>query len=283
MAGTSIGETLAQGGRDLSPVSETPARDAQVVLSQVMGRPREWLLAHPEAILSHPAQEQWEAALGRLGAGEPLPYVLGWAEFYGRRFAVTPDVLIPRPETEQLVAMALEVIDRTPRPRRVIDLGTGSGCVGITLALERPHAPVIASDVSPAALRLASDNSDRLGAKGRITFVMADLALGLSLDDAVIVANLPYVDSAEVAALHGEPRLALDGGADGTDVIQRLLAQLARCRPRRATALLEIGAGQGRRILELASAECHPARVWLKPDLAGRDRIVGIEFEAVPA
>ncbi len=278
MAGTSIGEALARGSRDLSLVSETSASDVRVLLAELMGSPREWPLAHPEAPLPREVTDQFDSALHRLIAGEPLPYVLGWWEFYGRRFHVTPDVLIPRPETERLIEMGLEAIDRQPHLRTVLDLGTGSGCVGVTLAMERPDARVLAADISLAALRVARENAMRLGAGHRVAFVEADLTTCMVFEDAVVLANLPYVASADVPALRCEPHLALDGGVGGTDVIRRLLLQLAHRRPERTTLLLEIGAGQGGAMMDLAVKLCRPDRVWLSADLAGLDRIIGLEF-----
>lgn len=278
MAGTSIGEALSQGSRVLYSVSETAGRDAQVLLAEMMGKPREWLLAHPEAAVPPEIEGQLMSALQRLTAGEPLAYVLGGWEFFGRRFLVSPDVLIPRPETELLVEKGLQAIDRHLHTRTVIDVGTGSGCVGVTLALERPRARVVATDISHAALQVARENATQLGAGDLVAFVMADLLAGMSLEDAVVLANLPYVASDEVSALHCEPRLAVDGGISGMGVIRRLLEHLAYRRPQRTTVLLEIGAGQGGAAIDLASTLCQPTRVWLESDLAGHDRILGLEF-----
>lgn len=281
MRGRPIGEVLAQASRQLSPVSETPARDVQVLLAEMMGRPREWILAHPEAPVPWNTETQLHGALRRLTAGEPLPYVLGWSEFFGRRFMLTPEVLIPRPETEMLVAAALEVLDRSPAPRLLVDVGTGSGCIGITLALERPQARVVAVDLSRAALQVARHNATRLGVGERIALLAADLTLGLTFHEAVVVANLPYVATREVAALRGEPRLALDGGSEGLDVIRRFLQQLQGSRPSRTTVLLEIGAGQGEAVRHLASSACRPDHTELRQDLAGRDRLILLAFDGV--
>jgi release factor glutamine methyltransferase len=278
MARTSIGEALTRGSHELSPVSETAARDVQVLLSEMMSRPREWLLAHPEAPVPPGIEDQLASALRRLTAGVPLPYVLGWWEFFGRRFIVSTDVLIPRPETELLVEKGLHAIDARPQTHTLIDLGTGSGCVAVTVALERRRVRVVATDISRVALRVARENAERLGAGGVLTFVVADLTMGMLLEDALVLANLPYVASGEAAALRCEPRLALDGGVQGMDVIRRLMQQLACRRPTRTTVLLEIGAGQGREAADFASSLCLPARVWVEPDLAGRDRILGLEF-----
>jgi release factor glutamine methyltransferase len=278
MLQTSVGEALARGGRALASTSETASRDAQMLLADLIGKPREWLLSHPEAAVPRAADSTYSSALQQLLAGEPLPYVLGWWEFYGRRFRVTPQVLIPRPETELLVERGLRAIDEHPRIHALLDVGTGSGCVGVTLALERPSVRVVASDVSRAALSVARENADRHSVGNRIAFVMADLTAGFSLDHSVILANLPYVASNEIAGILSEPRLATEGGVTGLEVIGRLLGQLARHRPRRATVLLEIGAGQGSALIDLASIVCRPSRAWVEPDLAGRDRILGLQF-----
>jgi release factor glutamine methyltransferase len=278
MAETCIGEALHQAGRELAPVSETASSDVQVLLAEMMGRPRAWLVAHREAPIPHEIDGQFSTGVQRLMAGEPLAYILGKWEFYGRRFLVTPDVLIPRPETELLVEAGLRAIDGQEPARKVIDISTGSGCVGITLALERPQASVIATDISRAALLVARENAMQFGVWNRIAFVEADLTAGLSLDHTILVANLPYVASADVRSLRCEPRLALDGGVDGLRVILRLLKELADRRPRGTTVLLEIGAGQGSQVADRTVALCRPARVWQRPDLAGHDRIFGFEL-----
>ncbi len=252
---------MAEEAANYPRLSGTAARDVQVLLADMMSKPREWLLAHPEAPIPHEISDQLASALRRLKAGEPLPYVLGWWEFFGRRFAVTSDVLIPRPETELMVEKGLEAIDRRPGIRTVIDIGTGSGCVGVTMALERRRVRVVATDVSRAALLVARQNAERLGAGDLVCLAIADLTRGLSLDDAVVLANLPYVTSGEVAGLRCEPRLALDGGASGMEVIHRMLQEVGRRRPGGTTMLLEIGAGQGQAAIDLALSLSHPARV----------------------
>jgi len=278
LPGMSVGEALAEGRRALASRSDTAGMDAQVVLAEFLGQSREWLLAHPEARLLPGQQSGFSSALCRLAEGEPLAYVLAWWEFYGRRFRVTPDVLIPRPETELLVDTALEALARRPAGTRVVDLGTGSGCIAITLALEAPSTWLLATDLSPAALHIARDNACRHGVVGRISFARVDLAQGLALEDAVLVANLPYVPVGETAALGFEPRLALEAGDDGLALVRRLLDQFGVCRPKRTTVLLEIGAGQGDRLHEMAGALCSPLSLWVSPDLAGRDRVLRLEF-----
>ncbi len=279
MAGTSVGEALARGGLALSSTSETAHRDAQVLLADRMGRPREWLLSHPEAPIPFEDELAFTSGLQRLEAGEPLPYVLGWWEFYGRRFALTPDVLIPRPETELLVEKGLLAIDEDPRLQVAVDLGTGSGCVGITVALERPDLRVIASDISKAASSVARANAIRHGVERRVGFVRADLSAGLQLVDCVLLANLPYVASEGIGYLPFEPRLATEGGDYGPGG-HHPPARGIRSPPPDAH---HCAAGNRRRARQRAGR----AGIRHLPadsdvggsDLAGRDRILGMRFE----
>ena len=278
MAARSIGEALAEGRKALSTRSATAGLDAHMLLAEVIGARREHLLAHPEDPLGPDQQAAFLSGLGRLVSGEPLPYVLGWREFYGRRFDVTPAVLIPRPETELLVDEALKLGRSHAAHHRLIDLGTGSGCLAITLALELPDSRPLATDVSREALRVARANAARHRVQDRIDFLCLDLALGLELRRATVVANLPYVSAEEAGRLAYEPRLALEAGADGLLLLRRLLAQLGRRAPVDTTVLLEIGAGQSARLPDILPAACAPRRTWFVQDLAGHDRILGLEF-----
>jgi len=268
---------------------ETPALDAQVLLAHVLGRERSWLLAHPEAAPT-PAQEAaLEAAVLRLQDGVPLPYVLGRWEFFGLDFEVSPDVLIPRPETELLVETALHWIREYPRNTpQFMDIGTGSGCIAVSLAVHVPDAYIVATDISPAALAVARRNAERHGVQDRIEFVESDLLADggrraqdgdLSAID-LVAANLPYIPSETLAGLAvsgREPALALDGGADGLDLIRRLLAGLTSRMSAECLILLEIEAGQGQTARALAEAAFEAAAVEIRKDLAGHDRLVVIE------
>jgi release factor glutamine methyltransferase len=278
VAAWSVGEALAEGRRALSSRSATAGLDAQMLLAETIGAPREHLLAHPDDPLIPAQQAAFVSGLARLLAGEPLPYVLGWWEFYGRRFGVTPAVLIPRPETELLVDEALKVPRLRSDATCLIDLGTGSGCLAITLALELPGRRALASDVSREALRVARLNADLHRVRDRIDFLCLDLASGLELRQAVVLANLPYVSDEEAGSLPHEPRLALEGGADGLVLLRRLFGQLGRRRPVATTILLEIGAGQSALLQDAVAATCSPAHTWLVQDLAGHDRVLGMEF-----
>jgi release factor glutamine methyltransferase len=220
----------------------------------------------------------FEAGLRRLEAGEPLAYVLGHAEFRGRRLAVDPRVLIPRPETEQFadLVLACEDLWRLPTPV-VADVGTGSGCLAITLALDRPQARILALDADPAALELARANASRWQVGGRITFIQADLLGGLPADSLdAVVANLPYIPTRDLETLDRsvrdfEPRQALDGGPDGLALVRRLLDQAPAALRLGGRIFLEIGFEQGRAVQSLLEAGGWGG-IRILQDLAGLDR-----------
>jgi release factor glutamine methyltransferase len=262
--------------------SDTPELDAQVLLANVLRKPRSWLAAHPESILDRELAAALEASVQRLERGEPLPYVLGEWEFFGLLFDVTPDVLIPRPETELLVERALSWLRKQHGKMNVLDVGTGSGCIAIALAVNVPEIQVVATDISSAALDVARRNAGKHHVADRITFLEADLLPSplLPFSFSLILANLPYIPT---ATLHGlpifgrEPSLALDGGADGLDIVRRLLAQApARLAPG-GMILLEIEASQGSAAEALALEVFPQAAVKIHQDLVGHDRLIEIQ------
>lgn len=273
-------EALQAVAKGPQPVSETPRLDAQVLAAQILDRSRAWVLAHPEAVLSPEQAARFQAALARLAAGEPLPYVLGRWEFFGLEFAVTPAVLIPRPETELLVERALAWLERNPGRRLAADVGTGSACIAVSLAVHCPGLRLLATDVSAPALAVARQNAARHAVLERIEFIQADLLppLGSPLD--LICANLPYIPEDTLPGLRvsrTEPALALRGGQDGLDLIRRLLALAPGCLAPGGLALLEIEASQGPRALALARGHFPTASLQLIQDLAGRDRLLEIQ------
>ncbi len=200
--------------------------EAQALLGHVLNRPRAYLLAHPEAALSDADQTQFDTLLARRERGEPIAYLTGQREFYGLEFLVTADVLIPRPETELLVELALEQIP-PDAPMRILDLGTGSGAIAITLAKLRPQAQITAVDVSPQALAIARQNAARLGTPN-IRFVGSHWFSGLDESSRfdLIVANPPYVAENDPHLNQGdvryEPIVALTAGAEGLDAIRHI-------------------------------------------------------------
>lgn len=255
------------------------ALDAHVLLGEILGVNRAYLLAHPEATLTPEQVERFEAWVERCAAGEPVAYILGRRAFYDRDLLMTPDVLIPRPETELLLENALAWVGS--RALVAADIGTGSGALAVTLAANRPNVQVYAVDISSAALAVARRNAEASAVS--VQFYEGDLLLplierGIKVD--LIMANLPYIASDEIPTLavsRYEPHLALDGGADGLDQIRRLLRQVPQVAYPGALILLEIGAGQGAAVLQLVEQTLHPARAELLLDYAGVDRIIRAE------
>lgn len=265
----------------LAPTSDTPGLDAQVLLADLLGRPRAWVLAHHEASLTLDQSRRLEERLTRLERGLPLPYELGHWEFFGLDFLVTPDVLIPRPETELLVEHALAWLRSRKGAPCIVDVGTGSGCIAVALAVKAPDARLLASDISIAAVRLARENARRHGASQRVAFLACDLLPPVQARFDLICANLPYIPQASLAALpvaHREPLLALDGGLDGLSTIRRLLSGAGGVLSAGGLLLLEIEASQGERALELARRSFPEADVRLFTDLAKRDRLVSVQI-----
>lgn len=262
-----VAPLLKAAERSLAASSDTPTLDAAVLLAAATDHSRAWLAAHPETVLSATARGRFQELVSRRQEGQPIAYLLGHKEFHGRRFAVTPAVLVPRPETETLVELALDAL----RPGdSLVDVGTGSGCIAISVKLAAPGSTVTASDVSAAALEVARRNATRL--KADVAFQVADLCPILpDMSRTVVVANLPYVPSAVATdpKLAAEPKLALDGGPDGFTLINRLLEQVADRPPRRL--LLEIDPSHADRLHARYADRCQ-----IVTDLAGRDRFAVI-------
>ena len=276
--------------------SESPRLDAELLLAHSLRVDRTAVLAHPEAQVGDGPRAAYGVAIERRQAGEPVAYIRGVKEFYGLAFAVDARALIPRPETETLVELALQRIaarlTSAPRPAgspplRVLDVGTGSGAITVALATSlrrRRYDGAVrftASDLSAEALALAVENAVSHGVADLIDFREADLLdlpvhVGGRAD--LIVANLPYVPSPELPGLplaaRFEPPLALDGGSDGLDVLRRLLDGLPEALARDGCALLEIGADQGAALVRLATRRLSGWRAVIHPDLGGQPRVV---------
>lgn len=268
-------------------LSDTPLLDAQVLLSHVLGKPRTWLLAHPAANPQVSDTTRLEALMRRLEGGEALPYLLGHQEFFGLDFDITPDVLIPRPETELLVERAVAWLAAEPDRRTVADIGTGCGCIAICLTHSISDVRVLATEISWPALTVAASNSKKHGVSERIDFLQCDLlpayAEGLSTDRHfdLVCANLPYIPTATLINLpvYGkEPALALDGGPDGLDPFRRLFGLIPEWMTRDGLILLEIESSSGAAVLSLAYDTFHAALIHLHQDLAGHDRLLEIQL-----
>jgi release factor glutamine methyltransferase len=274
-----IQEILTKINSVISQRTETPALDAQVLVANILEKPRSWVLAHPEAQVGNLHYNLIIKAMKRLELGEPLPYVIGHWEFFGLDFFLTPDVLIPRPETELLVESGITWLRNYPKQRKALDVGTGSGCIGIALAKNIPDLHVLMSDISPGALIVARLNAEKNGLSDRLEFRQADLMDGIEGHFNLICANLPYIPNPilrNLSVAEKEPRLALDGGQIGTELIFKLLDQSRRHLRHFGIILLEIETSQGAEVRSMASSLYPGSHLELLKDLSGYDRCIKI-------
>lgn len=256
--------------------SDTSRLDAHVLLGHILGVNRAYLLAHDDEILTDAQQQQIEAYIKRHAQGEPIAYILGTKGFYDLEFRVTPDVLIPRPETELLLEEALHLMRDNPTCYAA-DIGTGSGALAVTFSVHMPKSQVYAIDVSAAALTIAKSNADMNQAsmqffEGNLAQPLIDQHIKLDL----LMANLPYIRRDEMSSLavsQHEPHLALDGGDDGLDLIRDLLSQIPLVCNVGAMILLEIGAEQGKALQSLVADQLGVVNCDILKDYAGHDRL----------
>ena len=243
-----------RGAALLAESSPSASRDSALLLCRSLGKDRAWLLAHPDVTLTEPQLIHFNELLARRAKHEPMQYILGEQEFYGLSFLVTPEVLIPRPETEHLVEAALACLP-LDQAARVADVGTGSGAIAVALADARPALQVTALDLSPPALHIAKLNAERHGLSAHIYFLESDLLASVANQRFdMIVANLPYVAAEEVLeeqVRRWEPALALYAGPRGTELYERLIPQASRALLPGGWLLLEIGHGQHEEIQSL--------------------------------
>jgi release factor glutamine methyltransferase len=262
--------------------SMTPNLDAQVLLAHIINRPRAWILSHSEYDLSPNQKKRLSKALANLKNGVPLPYVLGHWEFYNLEFEINPDVLIPRPETELIVDSAIQWLQDNPMSRNALDIGTGSGCIAVSLAFRIPDLLMTAVDISKAALTTARINALKHAVADRITFIHGDLfPRQLSSSPyTLITANLPYIPTTTLHQLEiygREPTLALDGGPDGLDLIIRLLENAPKYLSPGGLLLVEIEADQGESALESAQDNFPESEITIHSDFSGHDRVLYIQ------
>ena len=268
---------LAQKG------DENPRRSAEYLLSYATGLSRIRVYAFFDRPLTQEERGTLREAVAKRALGAPLQYVTGEVAFRHIILSVGPGVLIPRPETEVLVDIALDFLKDVAEPR-VLDVGTGSGCIALSIAHENPRAHVVATDISPDALEIARKNADALGLTDRVTFLEGNLAESAFARDEpfdLLVSNPPYVPSATLADLTREvvafePVLALDGGADGLDVYRELLEQIVDFSRTHEPfpAILELDERNVTQAREVALKLSAYSRVTVRPDLTKRDRFL---------
>ena len=277
-------------------IDEAPL-EAEILVRHVAGIDRAGLYADPDRTITDREAQHLDALVARRCQREPLPYILGHWEFYGMDFHVSPAVLIPRPETETLVEEALrwarsgetkalgaESAKANARHLRIADIGTGSGCVAISLAKHLPQATVVATDISAEALTVARQNAERHNVQNRIQFVEGDLLTGVEGKLDLIVSNPPYIPDGEVPGLQPEvaryePSMALGGGPDGLSIIRRLLAQASNLLSPDGAIMIEFNPPQSNPLLSEAKRLWPDAECRVVQDLAGLDRVLVIELK----
>jgi release factor glutamine methyltransferase len=256
--------------------------EAEVLLRHTLGLDRAHLYARLQEDLSSGDQAVFHSLLARRLAHEPTAYIVGQREFYGLDLETTPAALIPRPETELLVQEALARARLPDGPLLIVDVGTGNGAIAVALAVHLPQAALVAIDLSGDALSLAVRNARRHGVESRVSFLQADLLAPLAQPADLVVANLPYVRSADWEALppeirEHEPRAALDGGPDGLREIERLLGQAPPYLRAGGSLLVELGPPRAAPALALARRRFPDAAARIQPDPAGLDRLLAID------
>lgn len=264
--------------------SAAPEFEAELLLRRFLGWERTQFFLGWDQWFPVERMDEWNTWLSRRANGEPIQYILGDQEFYGRRFSVNPAVLIPRPETELLVEHVMAEGRKLfgDQPITVVDVGTGSGCIAITLALECPHWQIIAVDLSEQAISVAKENAKHHGVMEKIKWLRGDLLTPLleqKIPFSVLVSNPPYIPTAQIPRLEKqvaqfEPHLALDGGTDGLDPYRRMVDQLAVLPVEKRLVAFEIGDGQGKEVARLLLALPGVQKSEIRFDLAGRERFV---------
>lgn len=278
-----VARLLAQSGVD------TPERDARLLVAAAIGGVPADLIVRPERIFAAAEAAQLDDYVGRRARREPVSRILGVRDFYGRTFSITPATLDPRPCSETLIGAVLDIADEgggRDRPLRLIDIGTGSGCLAVTLLCELPNAIALATDVSAEALAAAERNAEANGVAGRISFAQRNTLQDVGGPFDILISNPPYIPAGEIRSLQAEvkdydPRGALDGGADGLDIYREIAARIESVVPH-GWVVFEVGAGQARDVEQIlrtsspqsATAHC---RTWI--DLGGHTRCVAMETQ----
>jgi len=274
---TSLAAAIALAAERLAEAGvELPRAEARLLLARATGIDRTGQLADPDRRLDDARRSCFEALIDRRAAREPMAYILGEQEFWSLAFSVGPGVLVPRPESETLIEAVLEHIGDRDRPWRLLDLGTGSGCLLLTLLTELPRAEGLGTELSPAALAYARRNGRRLGLDARALLVRGEWGHAAAPGVDIVVANPPYVSDAEMADLapevrRFEPAAALAGGPHGLDAHRRIVPEARRLLRQGGVLALEIGWRQAAPVTGLLEREGYSA-IALRHDLGGRPR-----------
>ena len=277
--GVTIQNALAEATAALAGSELKQARlEAGSLLGHVLNRDRTFMLAHAEHVLDSDLLVRFQSLVVRRAAGEPLQYLTGQQEFFKLDFEVTPEVLIPRPESEALVEAALELLPKD-QPSRIADIGTGSGCLAISILHDLPNARGIATDISAAALKVARRNAVLHSVAERLDLVESDLLSGVEPSEQfdLVVSNPPYIPDGDFDSLQPEvkrePRSALAGGSDGLDIVRRLLREAPARMRTRGHLVFEFGFGQAELLLNLIDGKAWDL-IEVRNDLQGIPRIM---------
>lgn len=276
----SIQHWLMQARHSLKYV-DYPELEARLLLGKALEKGRPWIIAHSEATLTPDKQSSADQLLAARLSGRPLPYVLGEWEFYGLPFYINEHTLIPRPETELLVESALAFLKNRSEASMVADVGTGSGCIAVSIARNNTNCMITATDISFQALEVSKENCQRHTVDDRVMLVNLDLLRGLRTRFHLICANLPYIPSTTLEGLdvkEHEPVRALDGGKDGLDFIRTLLSESRDCLHPGGMLLAEIEYTQEASALSLAQAYFPESGIQIKKDLSGHPRLLVINY-----
>jgi len=280
-----LAEAILEASNRLSAAGITNARlDAEVLLAHIIKKDRVWLITHRDEVLDDEQQRAFAEVIRRRTGREPLQHIIGSQEFWGLEFTVTPDVLIPRPETEHIIEAALAIVQDRNSPVRIIDLCTGSGCIAVSLAKELAAARIIATDASEKALAVARENSRRHGVAERIRFLQGDLFRPLEELDLrgqvdILVSNPPYVLAGNLSTLQPEvrdyePQMALIAGPEGTEIAIRIIRTAPEYLKQNGALIMEMGMGQSEALMRAVAATSAYAGPDILKDLAGINRVI---------
>jgi len=281
MTNPELGKWISVNVARLQGVTEFPSIEIHAILAYALQKNTAWIAAHPETRLDQAQLVFLEQAVERLTQGEPLAYITGKQAFYGLELFADQHVLIPRPETELLVEQAIVWLKGNPGRTRVADVGTGSGAIAVTLANQLPDLQITATDISARALAVAEANAAKYYVTERIQFTETSLLDGVEACFDMILANLPYIPTQTLEglpALGYEPRSALDGGADGLDLIRKLITTIEKKLLPKACVILEIQYNQGEDVTQIAAQQFPSAKISVHQDLASLPRVVIIQL-----
>jgi len=287
MSEWTIGTALKEAKKKLKEFSDSVSLDAQLLLAHILGVERSHVIAFPEEPITDEQVQAYATLIQRRVNGEPYAYLVEHREFFGRDFIVTPDVLVPRPETEHLLEHAIMMVEgfyKNPADVKAIDIGTGSGIIAISFALRFPEATIYATDMSQKALAVAKRNA-KLHGVTNIQFMEGSLLEPIrdnNLKIDLILANLPYIPSGIVDRLpvsKFEPRMALDGGDDGLAYFEDLFPQVREVGIPPTRLFLEVGSGQSQAVIELARQHLEVILTEVIHDYAGHDRVVRLSVK----